>query len=254
MTETPDSFAAQVERFDHGIVLKVRIRVPSGYTFTSGQYLEILTTVGALPLSIASAPAALPIVELHYQPDPADPRSRALKDALNHRQLEISSAQGDVLCPPTNEALLLIGGGIGASQAFSCIRHRLTSQQGSANTTVPNTAAANVTPTDTAMPTTTFLWCVDDSDFLYDLSELEAYAGLTLQTVVDADRSPQNKGLKWLRQRTMERSAANADKIANEKVILCGSPAFVYAYTDALLEGGYRQQQLASDVYAYAPR
>ena len=120
--------------------------------------------------------------------------------------------------------MLLIAGGSGAAQAFSCAEQRAAQQ---------------------AAPTSV-LWCADFADDLYETQRLSAYVDGHLQICVDDRRTEENEGLMWLREHCAD--------YRGQGVIICGSPGFVYAVTDVLLAQDFDAQSLQADVYAYAPR
>ena len=117
------------------------------------------------------------------------------------------------------------GGNHGAAVAFACSRHRAT-----------------LSP----VPTTTILWCADDEDDFYDTDLIKLAPEIHLEAIADERRDGQNKGLAWLRE--------GAHPTTFHQVIIAGGPPFVYSVTDILLENGFTEAQLQSDVYDYAPR
>ncbi len=139
----------------------------------------------------------------------------------------ISAAQGEVTPGPADKPLLIVAGGTGIAQGFSCAEHR------AGNTTEPATAP------------TTVLWCADCEDEFY-LQEAFAGWGTQLVTIADDRRTAENEGLLWLRD--------HARIYRDATVIIAGAPPFVYAATDTFLAQGFTQNMLQSDVYAYAPR
>ena len=196
---------------------RLTLSLPPDFSFLTGQYLSVVHPSGTeIPLSIASAPQQLPNLTLHFQPTPGDALSNAMLDCLEQVQLMVTAAQGEVRCPPRSESLMVIAGGSGASLAFACAQHR----QDPHNTVV--------------------LWCVEDIGEFYDTEHLLAYA--ELHQTIDADRSANNLGLVKLKE------LAPVDNY-----ILSGSPGFVYAVTDTLLELGVNEAVIQSDVFAYAP-
>jgi NAD(P)H-flavin reductase len=91
------------------------------------------------------------------------------------------------------------------------------------------------------------LACADDERDLYFDDLLPATAAFHFERIADARRDQSNRGLAWL--------TANAHRWdAATRVILSGSPAFVYAATDVLVAQGTPEESLESDVYAWAPR
>ena len=209
------------------ILLEIAPGPACAYSFEAGQYLQIIGPDNTLiPMSIASAPQRLPELELHYRSTPGLPEA-ALMDALlsEGESLNITSATGEVRSGAVGQPLLIIAGGSGAAQAFSCIEHRDSTTQ--------------------AAPTT-LLWCADHPEDVYATAALSRYASLALKICIDDKRTADNEGLTWLR--------VHADDYRDAYVLIAGSPGFVYAATDVLLEAGFKDSQLHADVYAYAPR
>ena len=205
-------------------VQRLILNVGADYQFAAGQYLNVRGRGMDIPLSIASSPTRLPELELHYRSTPGVPEAAEMDHLLEGAHLELSAAAGSVRCAATDKPLLLIAGGSGAAQAFSCAEYRAT---------LP---AAE----------TFVLWCADQAEDLYDTERLAALVDGHLQICIDDRRTPQNEGLVWLLEHAGEHQASN--------VILCGSPGFVYTVTDLLLAQGFARASLQSDVYDYAPR
>jgi len=207
-------------------VQRIRLTVDRNYRFLAGQYLVVHGPGGVdIPLSIASAPEQLPQLQLHYRSTPGLAEAQAMDEALTEPALQVSGAAGDVICPPQDVPLLLIAGGNGAAQAFSCARHRAAQK---------------------ARAPTTILWCADYQQNLYDTDELAQLPNITLHTVIDDRRTKHNEALMWL--------ARHAGAFADAHIILAGGPGFVYAATDVLTAQGVNESQLAADAYNYAPR
>lgn len=230
MTDVPTSsraeFAAELNVEKIGSVHKIRLQLLVPYHFEAGQYLCVQHPDGTdIPLSIASAPEALPLLELRFQATAEDPLSLRMLDLLEGERLNLSSAQGTVTSRPYDEPLFVVAGGSGIAQAISCAADR------------HHTKAAAATK---------ILWCVDKKEDIPDSTLFDAYPNTEMTLKVDARRDSANSGLAWIR--------ANTEQIVNARVILTGSPAFVYLIHDLLLELGLDARQLHSDVYAYAPR
>ncbi len=208
---------------DPGPPYWLELRVPADYTFAAGQYLTVHHPSGTdIPLSIASPPAQLPALMLRFQPTPGDPASDALVALLSEPVLSISAAQGAVCNFPRETPMLILAGGSGVAQAFS-----LAGDRG-------------------AGAPTTVLWCVDEAEQAGDVGELETLPATRVILKVDPRRNEENTGSQWL--------AANAQHFGDAQLVLAGSPPFVHAMTDLLLDQGLEEGRLASDVYAYAPR
>ncbi len=88
----------------------------TGFEFSAGQYIYLHAGQQRLPLSVASAPARLPELELHYRSTPGDPDAAALDALLLHaHELTLAGPHGDVVVTgPTGEPLTLIAGGTGS--------------------------------------------------------------------------------------------------------------------------------------------
>ena len=205
-------------------VQRLTLNVGADYQFEAGQYLSVKGRDTDIPLSIASSPTRLPELELHYRSTPGAPEAAEMDRLLAGSRLELSAAAGSVRCAATDKPLLLIAGGSGAAQAFSCAEYRAT-----------------LPAADTFV-----LWCADQSADVYDTERLSALVRGRFQVCIDDRRTPQNEGLLWLQKHAVEHLASH--------VIICGSPGFVYTVTDLLLAQGFAMAALQSDVYAYAPR
>lgn len=211
-------------------ILHLRAR-NGAFEFRAGQYLEILHPDGeAIPLSIASAPADLPDIRLHFRPMPGAPGAAALEALLGaDRQekltLQIRGPAGAIQVE-ANESrrLLLVAGGTGLAQALSIVE-----------TLQPGRAGEH-----------RLLACADQDMDFYCREAFVSLSWLGSCFLADARRSPDNAGLCWLREHAIDLLPA--------RIILCGSPGFVYAVTDTLLSLGVEPSQMESDVFAYAPR
>jgi CDP-4-dehydro-6-deoxyglucose reductase len=200
------------------------------FVFQAGQYLEIIHPDGtAIPLSIASSPLLLPDLHLHYQSMPGAQEASLLDGLLATAQtLTIRGPAGEVYVEAAEtRSLLLICGGTGTSQALSIIQD--TQLRGS-NRRV------------------TLLACADTDQGFYFRPLLESLGADWLETAyrADATRTPENLGMRWL--------AENVQRHADRRIIVCGSPPFVYAAADVLVAAGIATAALESDVFAYSPR
>ncbi|HEX7036582.1 MAG TPA: hypothetical protein VF210_12450 [Pseudomonadales bacterium] len=205
------------------------LEMPDGFQFRPGQYLEVVHSDGPIPLSIASAPHRLPELHLHYLPQPDAPEAARMDELLDAgRTLEIRGPAGNVQLPDAPiQPVLLVAGGTGAAQAMSFID------------------AYRANPPDVAV---TLLWCADaDSDFYLE-DELRAIREPWFHCVLlaDARRTPQNRGLQWLRR--------HGPSHRRSTIVLCGGPGFVWSAYDALADAGVAPTRMQSDVFSYAPR
>jgi NAD(P)H-flavin reductase len=211
-------------------VQRIVLSMPSGFTFQAGQYLEVLHPRGSVPLSIASAPRRLPALHLHYRSTPGLPEAALLDELLaSGADLTVRGPAGNVGLPkPLVGRGLLVAGGTGIAQALAFI----DDQQPAAD-----------------HPGLTLLWCADDEADFYLGEELAVHAAwLDTVLIADADRSPRNRALSWLSRH------AQAYAGPDQPIVIAGSPPFVYAATDVLMEAGVPERQIQSDVFSYAPR
>ncbi len=203
----------------------VRLRMPPGYTFSAGQYLQVVHQGTLIPLSIASAPQRLPELELHYRSTAGAPEAAAMDAALQQPELQVTLPGGQVSDGDVSVPLLVVAGGTGAAQAFALAEQRSHH---------PDAAGA------------TIVWCAERAADVYAEQELRALADVELIVMIDSRRSSENRGLSWLR--------TQASAYRDHHIVLAGSPGFVYAATDVLLDSGISRPQLHADVYEYAPR
>jgi len=213
-----------------GELQEIVLNVPAEFAFRAGQYLEIeLGDDASIPLSIASSPHRLPQLHLHYRSTPGLAEAQLFDKLLAAAgALAIRGPFGSACLPtPLRAPLLIIAGGTGGGQALGLLDALLVE---------PPSQPASL------------LWCADRSEDLYRRSWLESldHQWLTSECITDTRRDAANRGLVWLRDR--------APTFANHRIILSGSPGFVYSAVDVLLPAGVPLEQMASDVFAYAPR
>ena len=202
------------------------------FDFSAGQYLEVLHPSGeSIPLSIASTPRRLPVLRLHYRSMPGAPGAAAMDELLSSAEngrlrLKIRGPSGSIRVDATEtQRVFLITGGTGTAQAQS-IAETLESA---------GTDRGHL-----------LLACADDDADFYCTDLFDQLSCLRCHFIADADRSPRNRCLCWLRERAVGQMPA--------RIIASGSPGFVYAVTDTLLELGIAKHSIESDVFAYAPR
>lgn len=200
------------------------------FLFSAGQYLEVVHPSGrSIPLSIASSPLRLPELEIHYR-STSGAQEAADMDAL------LAAGEAFTLRGPLGEVrldaadarpLLLVAGGTGAAQALAIIEDLMLRN---------------------APQPVTVLCCADEEADFYFRSSLQAIHEPWFEAVFVADprRTPDNAGMRWL--------AEHGERYRDHRIILCGSPPFVYAAGDTLVAAGVNEQALESDVFTYAPR
>jgi CDP-4-dehydro-6-deoxyglucose reductase, E3 len=204
----------------------LRLDPASAFEFSAGQYVQVLIANGAgIPFSIASSPARLPTVELHFHPIPGAPEAASMMRLLGGTQLLLDGPFGEVAIEaPTVRPLVLVVAGTGAAQAFSIIEFLCGVNQ--------------------RFPVSLF-WHVGDANGLYCHDDFARFA----------ER-------RWLRYQPLvghgaARDAATrleAAEVEGADVILCGSPEFVYAQVDVIAARALRPASIRSDVFVYAPR
>ena len=204
------------------------LHLDGAFEFDAGQYLTVVHSDGtAIPLSIASPPELLPQLHLHYRSTPGLAEAVKMDELLKGDRLQLEGGAGDVrLSRDDDRPLLLVAGGTGISQALSLALAQTARH--------PNTSVQ-------------MLACADAEADLYFTDLLPTTPGFSAELIADSRRDDSNRGLRWL--------AENAGITASDnRVVLSGSPAFVYAATDTLVTAGLNSAQLESDVYAWAPR
>ena len=142
--------------------------------------------------------------------------------------INISGPCGEVvLVNVPDRPLLMVAGGTGASQAAGFIDYLLVTQP---------------------IHDVTILFCADTDSDLYLRPWLENLDVPWLNTafIADARRTKENRSLIWLSER--------AQWLADYRIILSGSPGFVYSAADVLTNSGIAASALESDVFGYAPR
>ena len=194
---------------------RIEFRVPSDWVHATGQYLLLVHPEGAqIPFSIASAPEALPRLELHYKPTPGHPHSALMEDLQRQETIELTGPAGDVIVDAGGDRPLLgLAEETGTSQLCAVGAHFLARA---------------------SRRSFRVIWGCPSGD-QYCAEELRRCGDLTILDNPDAAR------------------VAGAPPESVE-ILLCGSPGWVYEQVDALLAQGATETQLRSDVFAYAPR
>ncbi|MEJ2088995.1 MAG: hypothetical protein P8Y69_11100 [Gammaproteobacteria bacterium] len=188
----------------------------------------MLPNQARLPLSIASPPEWLPVLAVHYRSTPGDADAERMDELLDGGgTLTFEGPAGDViLAPDDDRPLVLVSGGTGIGQALGLataqtIRH-------------PRTRILHVA-------------CTDHEEDVYFRDLLPQSAAYRHVLITDPDRSTNNRGLRWLID-----NAAQIDRGGASRIVLSGSPAFVFAVTDVLKAMGIASGRIASDAYAFA--
>ena len=226
-------FVADIEAISGSPVRLIELRLSTpGFRFRAGQYLEIVHPGGeVIPMTIASSPERLPRLCLHFRNVAGAPGAALLDELLSTQdKLTIRGPSGEVYVSAADvagEPLLLIAGGTGASQALAIIDDLELRQC--------------TTRVD-------LLVCADEPEDLYFRAQLTTNQPSWLYPtyIIDARRNAHNKAQLWLRD--------NAARFTDHRIVLSGSPGFVYATLATLQTAGIARSQTDSDVYAYAPQ
>jgi CDP-4-dehydro-6-deoxyglucose reductase len=220
---------ASIAHHDSGVRL-ITLDVDSEFHFNAGQYLNVVHPRGVrIPMSIASAPERLPHLELHFRALPGVPDAALMIELLDtaandSREITIDGPMGAVFVNgPTDADLLLIAGGSGIAQCRAIVEHLCFVRQ---------------------RRDVSLLWSVTHADQLYCGAELEGLAPW-LRYTSRVDSNGENAAVAWLRDHVAK---------IDGRVIVSGSPGFVYAVNDALDAIGVSPASIESDVFSYAPR
>ncbi len=220
-------------------VFRVGLKPESDQTlsFYAGQYLEILLPDGKpCAFSIASSPEASQELELHIHFLSDKPALVTLFDLLeNSEKLQVRLPMGSCHVGQLPAApLLFVAAGTGFAQMKSMIEHALEQQH----------------PHDIHL-----YWGARQPEGLYlpGLPRQWSEQNLLTYHPVVSDADPAGD---WSGRDGLLYEAILADELdkANTHVFLSGSPQMVYGTVDALVAAGFREENMHSDVFAYAPR
>ncbi len=222
-------------------IYKVLLEAPAGVKpdFNAGQYLELMIpqddgTTKACAFSIASAPCS-PEVELHIFAGSA--RAEAIVNFLeSNASVEVVLPKGDCHLGQRPDApLIFVAASSGFAQMKSMIEDCLDHQH-------PHPLH--------------LYWGVREPQDLY-MPDLPRYwaerYGLNYHPVVsDVCEVAGWQGRCGLLFEAIVADKANLPDDAH--IYICGSPAMVYATLDKLVEAGFKEENVHSDVFAFAPR
>ncbi len=217
-----------------GDVCRVLLRTPAGkpLRYHAGQYLLLERPDGELSaFSIASAPHEERLLELHILT--REPSTRELVEHLRTQRLaRVRAPLGDCCLPRVPERpLVMIAAGTGLAQMQSMAQFCL--HQGF------------------SLPLHLY-WGVRHPDDFYRAPHWQQWQQepqVYLHQVVSD--TPEWEGRQGM---LCEAVCEDLTSLADYEIYLCGSPPMVYATLDALLAAGAVQEQVHSDVFAYAPR
>jgi len=253
----PDQIAQQTLAFQiqsveelSGKVYRVVLKAPAGKSlaFWPGQYLmlHVQDEQGepqSLPYSIASAPGSWTqqderALELHIA-DASDTASRVIRQLQSDPVVRVTLPMGDCVITSqqlkndTPEAIVLIAAGTGFAQIKSLTEGILAYR--------PEQEVH-------------IYWSNRDADGFY-LKDLpfqwaQAHEHLHYHPIIEQDSDGWNGRAGWIYQVI----AHDFDDLSHCMVYACGSPNMVYGTMDQLAAIGLTEQNMRSDVFAYAPR
>lgn len=234
----------EVEKLNQD-VYRVRLHLPAtgslATEFYAGQYLDVVLPDGKqASFSIGSAPDMGRELELHIRHNPDSDMSNAIVEhMLNQPSVEIELPKGDCYLKATeiaaNKRIVLVAASTGFSQVKSVVEHLLANQHSN--------------------PIHIYWGARVAEDFYLDqLPEQWAneHTHVFMHRVVsEPDACPQWQGRTGLIPEAVVEDFDNFDDVV---MMASGSPAMVYALIDACEAKGLQEDQVKSDVFAYAPR
>ena len=208
-----------------------------------GQYICLGAPGDArLPLSLASDPADLPALTLHFQPTPGHSDSAYLLKLLEQGgPLGVDLPHGEcTFADPLSAPLLLLGGGTGITQLRSVVlaQLRLGGQDG---------------------PPLRLYWGALSGEGIYLKDELnllaEAYPRFGWVGCAEAGaREDSDLREGRVSDAVLSDIAEARLSLSGWQVLLGGGPGMVWGTVEALLPAGLRQAQCQADAFSYAPR
>ncbi len=226
-------------------VYRVRLHLPvtgrQATEFHAGQYLELILPDGRrAAFSIGSAPDFSSDIELHIRCTPEGELSMAIMDHLkNNSSVKIELPKGDCYLEASqlagDKVIVLAAASTGFSQIKSIAEHLLANQ-------VTN-------------PIHIYWGARVEADFYLEKLPLQwaaEHTNIHVHLVVsEPDNSPGWSGRCAL---LPDAIVADFDSFENVEIFTSGSPGMVYALADACEAKGLQDEQIHSDVFAYAPR
>ncbi len=228
----------QIEAHPDG-TQRILLELDSGACdFTAGQYVSVRAPDGStIPFTVASAPARLPQLELHYYPLAGSAAAAAMDTLLGTQQrLSLDGVGGDVAVGyPLQRPLTFIVAGTGAAQAQAII------EQLAVESTRDDRKAERA-------QSVALFWHVNTPDAMYCHERFEMFAQhpwCSYEPVIN-EVSTDDAASNWLGRRAVQITGAD--------VILCGSPDFVYRMADAIVQLDLAPASVRADAFSYAPR
>ena len=226
-------------------VYRIRLKMPATASlsaeFYAGQYLDIILPEGKqASFSIGSAPDQGRDLELHIRHMPDSEMSNAIMSHLqNHKQVEVEIPKGDcylqahTISPETH--LIFAAASTGFAQVKSVVEHLLANQFGNQ---IHIYWGARVEE-DMYLEKLPMQWATEHPNVHFE------------PIVSEPEKSPGWNGRTGL---LPEAVLADFPSFDNVEIFTSGSPAMVYALLDACEERGFSEENMHSDVFAYAPR
>ncbi|WP_421868613.1 NAD(P)H-flavin reductase [Motiliproteus sp.] len=235
-----DCQVEEVTQLTDGIY-RIQLRLLQPLVHRAGQYLELLLDQGqtAVPYTVASAPAALPLLELQIQDlGEGGLASRVIDTFKNQSTVQVRFPRGECYLDQApqdpSQPIILIGAGTGFSQMKALIEHALAEQMSN--------------------PLHLY-WGVREAEHLYGHELIEgwqqSHPNFYFHPVVSDPTGDDWSGRIGLVHESVMEDFPQLDK---PLIYVCGSPAMVYAVEDDFRERGMGDGQMFSDVYSYAPR
>ncbi len=219
-------------------VYGVELLAPAGKlpSFHAGQYCELLIDDGEFPFTIASAPGKREF-ELHLGVSSDNESSQQILAYLqSNPTVRVRLPKGDVwTCAETHpnnlhDPLVFVVAGTGFAQAKAMIEEQLKHQH----------------------PALFVYWINKDcTGFYSDLAQQWADQGLIKYRGICTD----NTECDQHDSRPVEDCILDdIQDVTRIRAVACGGPGFVYSVLEGLESKGLKESQMASDVFAYAPR
>ena len=226
-------------------VFRVRLRLTAvdheSMHYRAGQYLDLLLPEGKkASFSIASAPDQGRDLELHIRQVPGSEFNAMILTYLQaSASVRIELPKGDVslsmaeVRPDTR--FVFAAASTGFAQIKSMVEHLLANQAG--NRIDIYWGARNAA--DLYLQKLPQQWAHEHANVHF------------VPVVSEPESSPDWSGRTGLMPDAIAEDLDTADNLS---VYACGSPGMVYALLDRLAEKGVAEQQIHSDVFAWAPR
>lgn len=233
-----------IESLNHD-VYRVRLQLPAtgslAIEFNAGQYLDIVLPDGKqASFSIGSAPEQGRDLELHIRHISDSDMSNAIMGHLQtEKTVELELPKGDCCLQAKNlhpsTRFIFAAASTGFAQVKSVVEHLLANQ-------VPNSIS--------------IYWGARIEEDMYlerlPLQWAAEHANVTFIPVVsEPENSPNWKGRTGLLPAAVLEDFVDFNGV---EIFTSGSPAMVYALLDAAESRGFSEDDMHSDVFAYAPR